>query len=254
MLYIIGMNAKKMQPILSHLRRADEDFGLISKGDKIAVGLSGGKDSLLLLQALSAYQKFDHTDFELVAVSVDCTGGKADFREIQKFCTDLGVKFIIVPSNIFEIIFEVRKEKNPCSLCSKLRRGMLHTAAVDEGCNKVALGHHGDDLVETFLLSLCYEGRLSTFHPSSYLDRTDITLIRPLIYVSEGEIEKLASHLPILKNPCPVNHHTQREYMKNLVKKLDAEIPDARKRMLDAITSTDRYNLVPPKKQPSDER
>jgi len=241
------MNAKKLQPILSHLRRADEDFGLISKGDKIAVGLSGGKDSLLLASALAAYRKFDHTDFELVAITVDCTGGKADFSKIKAFCNDLDIKFIIVPSNIFEVIFDIRKEKNPCSLCSKLRRGMLHTAATQEGCNKVALGHHGDDLVETFLLSLVFEGRLSTFHPSSYLDRTDITVIRPLVYVSESDIEKLSSTLAVLENPCPVNHHTQREYMKNLVKKLDAEIPDARKRMLDAITHPERYNLLPPK-------
>jgi len=241
------MTPKKIQPILSHLRRADEHFNLIQKGDKIAVGLSGGKDSLLLIWALAAYQKFNHTNFELVAITVDCTNGQADFSKIQKFCDDLGIKFIVQPSNIFEVIFDIRKEKNPCSLCSKLRRGMLHSAAVKAGCNKVALGHHGDDLIETFLLSLCYEGRLNTFHPSSYLDRTDITLIRPLIYVSEKEIEKFATSLPILENPCPVNHHTQREYMKNLVKKLDAEIPDARKRMLDAITSTDRYNLFPPK-------
>jgi len=241
------VNAKKLQFILSHLRRADEDFELISSGDKIAVGLSGGKDSLLLLSALAAYQKFRHTDFELVAITVDCTGS-GDFSKIQKFCDELGVKFIIQPSNIFEIIFDIRKEKNPCSLCSKLRRGMLHTAAVGAGCNKVALGHHADDLIETFLLSLCYEGRLNTFHPSSYLDRTDITVIRPFIYVSENEIEKFSPTLPILENPCPVNHHTQREYMKNLVKKLDAEIPDARNRMLGAITSTERYNLFPPKK------
>lgn len=239
---------KKLQEILSHLRRADKDFGLIAQGDKIAVGLSGGKDSLLLLNALASYQKFDSTNFELIAISIDCTDGKTDFSRIQKFCNDLGVKFIIEPSNIFEVIFDIRKEKNPCSLCSKLRRGMLHTAAAREGCNKVALGHHGDDLVETFLLSLCYEGRLSTFTPSSYLDRTNVTIIRPLIYVTEKEILSFATNLPTLENPCPINHHTQREYMKNLIKKLDIEIPDARKRMLDAITSADRYNLLPKKK------
>jgi len=243
------MNLKKLKAILSHLRRADDDFGLVEKGDRIAVGLSGGKDSLLLLQTLAAYQKFNHTDFELIAITVDCTGGKADFSKIQKFCTDLGVKFIIHPSNIFEIIFDIRKEKNPCSLCSNLRRGLLHTAAVEAGCNKVALGHHADDLIETFLLSMCFEGRLSTFHPSSYLDRMNVTVIRPLIYVNETEIEKFSATLPILRNPCPVNHHTQREYMKNLVKKLDAEIPGARKRMLDAITNTDRHNLLPLKKR-----
>jgi len=243
------MKSEKLQQILGHLRRADEDFGLISHGDKIAVGLSGGKDSLLLLRALAAYQKFESANFELVAITVDCTGGSADFSKIRKFSDELGIKFIVEPSNIFEVIFDIRKEKNPCSLCSKLRRGMLHAAATREGCNKVALGHHGDDLVETFLLSLCYEGRLSTFAPSSYLDRTDVTLIRPLLYVTEKEIEAFASTLPILENPCPVNHHTQREYMKNLIKKLDAEIPGARKRMLDALTCADRYNLLPKKKK-----
>jgi len=238
---------KSHRQILSHLRRADEDFELFAARDKIAVGVSGGKDSLLLLRALAAYQKFKSTNFELVAVTIDCTNGKTDFSKITAFCKELGIKYIIEPSNIFEVIFDIRKEKNPCSLCSNLRRGMLHTVAVREGCNKVALGHHGDDLVETFLLSLLYEGRLSTFAPSSYLDRTDITLIRPFLYVREHEIAKLAADLPVLHNPCPVNHHTQREYMKNLVKKLDADIPDARKRMLDAITSADRYNLLPRK-------
>lgn len=239
---------KKLQKFLSHLRRADKDFGLISQGDKIAVGLSGGKDSLLLLHALASYRKFDSTNFDLIAISIDCTNGKTDFSKIQKFCTDLEVKFIVEPSNIFDVIFDIRKEKNPCSLCSKLRRGMLHTAAAREDCNKVALGHHGDDLVETFLLSLCYEGRLSTFAPTSYLDRTDITIIRPLIYVTEEEILSFSTNLPTLANPCPINHHTQREYMKKLVKKLDNEIPNARRRMLDALTNADRYNLLPKKK------
>jgi tRNA(Ile)-lysidine synthase TilS/MesJ len=240
---------KYNREMLSHLRRADTDFGLIAKGDKIAVGLSGGKDSMLLLKMLAMYQKFNHSDFELVAITVDCTGGKADFSKLQEFCNDLGVEFIIQPSNIFEIIFDIRKEKNPCSLCSKLRRGILHTAAVENKCNKVALGHHGDDLVETFFLSLLYEGRLSTFSPTSYLDRTDITVIRPLVYASETEITALSKDFPILENPCPVNHHTQREYMKNLVKKLDKDIPEARKRMFDAITNAERYNLFPHKKQ-----
>jgi len=237
-----------LQKILGHLRRADQDFGLIRHGDKIAIGLSGGKDSLLLVHALSIYRKFECTDFELIAITIDCTNGQADFSGIQKFCDDHDVKLFIEPSNILEVVFDIRKEKNPCSLCSKLRRGMLHTAAVREGCNKVALGHHGDDLVETFLLSLCYEGRLSTFSPTSYLDRSDVTIIRPLVYTTEKEVISITTDFPILENTCLANHHTQREYMKDLVKKLDKEIPDARKRMLDALTSTERYNLLPPKR------
>ena len=238
-----------MQKILSHLRRADSDFGLVARGDRIAVGLSGGKDSLLLLRALAEYRRFDHTDFELVAITVDCTGGKADFSKIREFCESLGVLHIIEQSNIFEIVFEVRKEKNPCSLCSNLRRGLLYSAAAREGCNKVALGHHADDLVETFLLSLLYEGRLSAFAPLTYLSRTKTTIIRPLLYVSEKEIKSFVRTLPIFENPCPANHHTRREYMKNLMRTLEAEIPGARRRMLAAITSADRYNLFPKKKK-----
>jgi tRNA(Ile)-lysidine synthase TilS/MesJ len=238
----------RLQNILSHLRRADQDFGMINNGDRVAVGVSGGKDSLLLLRALADYRRFDHKKFELIAITVDCTNGQCDFSALTKFCADLDVKFVIEPSNIFEIVFDIRKEKNPCSLCSKLRRGILHTAAVREGCNRVALGHHGDDLIETLFLSMCYEGRLSTFQPTSYLDRTNVTIIRPFIYLSERDIAAFESTLPILINPCPVNHHTQREYMKNLVKGITKDIPIARDRMLDAITCSERYNLFPTKK------
>ena len=233
-----------MKNILGHLRRADNDFGLIEDGDKIAVGLSGGKDSLTLLKALCEYKKFKHKQFELVAVTVDCTGkGDGEYRHIAKFCEDLGVPYHVEPSRIFEIIFDVRKEKSPCSLCSKLRRGMLNTAAIRLGCNRVALGHHGDDLLETLLLSMTHEGRLSTFQAKSYLDKANVTLIRPLVYATEKEIIAVSKNFPVLKNPCPINGHTRRDYMKQLIAKVDRDIPGARMRMLDSIICTNRYNL-----------
>lgn len=254
MCYNSHVNKNKLQAILGKLHRANKDYGMIEKGDHIAVGVSGGKDSLLLLQALSAYRSYSSNHFELTAITVDCTNGKTDFTQISEFCKSLDVPYIIEPSRIFEIIFDVRKESSPCSLCSKLRRGILHTAARKHGCNKVALGHHGDDLIETFLLSMCYEGRLSTFQPKSYLDRTDITLIRPLIYLSEKDISAHQNKLPILHNPCPANHHTQREFMKNLVKQITKDIPIARDRMLSAITNAERYNLFPNKQPDSKTR
>lgn len=228
---------------MSHLRRADDTYALIKNGDKIAVGVSGGKDSLTLLHALSVYQKFGLKQFEIIAVTVDCTNGKADYGKVADFCADLGVKYHVEPSEIFAILFDARKEKNPCSLCSKLRNGMLNTAAKRLGCNKVALAHHGDDLVETFLLCMTHEGRLSTFHPVMYLSKADLTLIRPLVYVTEREIIAASRGYPVLENPCPVNHKTRREYMKELITRLDRDIPDSRERMLDAIISVNRYNL-----------
>jgi tRNA(Ile)-lysidine synthase TilS/MesJ len=232
----------KLRGVLWHIKRADRDFGLIQDGDKIAVGLSGGKDSLTLLSALCEYRNYGK-QFEIVAITVDCTDGKTDFSRIIKFCEELGVCYRIEPSKILEIVFDIRKEKNPCSLCSKLRRGVLNSAAKRLGCNKVALAHHGDDLIETFFLSLAYEGRLSSFAPKSYLDRMDLTLIRPLVYATEKEIIRASGDFPVLANSCPVNHRTKREYMKELTVKLDTDIPGARGRVLDAITKKERFNL-----------
>lgn len=239
------MSKNHIQILLGHLRRADQRFDLIQNGDKIAVGLSGGKDSLTLLQCLVNYQKFGLKQFEIIAISIDCTNGKADYSLIMKFCDELGVRLVIEPSQIFEILFEVRKEKSPCSLCSNLRRGRLNSVAKKLGCNKVAMGHHSDDMLETFLLSMIYEARLSTFHPKTYMDKTDLTLIRPLILASEKEIIAFArsKNLPVLENLCPINHKTQREYMKNLVSQIDGEIGGSRERMFEAIIQSERHNL-----------
>ena len=224
-----------LQTILGHVRRADTDFSLIDDGDRIAVGLSGGKDSLTLCAVLAKYRDIGLKKFELMAISVDCTDGKTDFSRVTKFCDDLGIKHHVESSQIFKVIFDERKEKSPCSLCAKMRRGVLNGTAVRLGCNKVALGHHGDDLLETFLLCLMYEGRISTFAPKTYLDRTDITVLRPLVYASERETIACSRTYPILNNCCPVNGKTQREYMKNLVKTIGKDIKSVRERMLDAI-------------------
>ena len=225
---------------------------MINMGDHVAVGLSGGKDSLLLLTLLKAYQKFSPEIFKLTAITIDLGFKDTNPKEVEalkEYCKNLGVEYIIEPSEIAEIIFTERKEKNPCSLCSKMRRGALNTSAIKIGANKLALGHHAEDLLETFLLSFIYEGRLSTFKPVSYMDRTDMTLIRPMIYISEDEVKCFAKKhaLPVVFNPCPKNHVSQREYMKNLVNKLNEDIPIAKLRMLSALYHPERNSLLPEK-------
>ena len=231
-----------MQRILSTLRRAVDQYNLISDGDKIAVGVSGGKDSMVLLKALKMYSRFAPYNFEVVGITIDMfnNGG---FDEVKAFCKENDIEYHVVPSDIFEIVFNSRDEKSPCSLCSKLRRGMLNTKAIQLGCNKLALGHSADDLVHTFLLSLFYEGRLSTFSPLTYLDRTGITVIRPLILTDEKDILAVSKHLPIVKSKCPVDKHTQREYVKDVLKYIKQEIPFAQDRIFGALTHPERYNL-----------
>lgn len=225
------------------MRKAITDYDMIKDGDKIAVGVSGGKDSLVLLKALALYRRFSPQKFELKAISIDLTQGKTDFSQIAELCKELNVEYVIVPSDIMEIVFDVRKEKNPCSLCAKLRRGILNTKAIELGCNKIALGHHSDDLVETFFLSLFYEGRISTFAPISYMDRTKITMIRPLIYEDERNIIAASRKLPVVNNCCPANKHTQREYVKQLIKSIQKDIPFIKERVLGALTNPERTNL-----------
>ncbi len=232
-----------LQFILSSMRKAVEDFHMIKDGDKICVGLSGGKDSMVLLKALASYRIFSPQKFTLGAITIDMGFKDADFSGLEKFCEELNVDYHIEHTDIAEIVFNVRKEKAPCSLCSKMRRGALNTTLKKLGYNTLALGHHADDLVETFLLSLCYEGRLSTFAPISYMDRSDVTMIRPLIYTREKDIISVAKDLPIYKNPCPEDRETQREFMKDLIKNIQKDIPFAKDRMLGAIINSERYNL-----------
>ena len=232
-----------IQKLLSLMRRAINDFDMIHSGDKIAVGVSGGKDSLALLQLLCAYQKFSEHAFELCAVTVDMGFADSDFSPVERFCEELGVNYRREETDIAEIIFDVRREKNPCSLCAKMRRGALNSVINEMGYNKLALGHHKNDVVDTFMLSLMFEGRLSTFQPVSYMSRSDVTLIRPLVYVSEREIAGLAKTLPVCKNPCPADKRSQREEMKKLLKDVAVKYPDVSERIANAVMHPDRYNL-----------
>lgn len=237
-----------MQKLVGKLRRAITDYKMISDGDSIAVGLSGGKDSLVLLAALAEYKKYSPERFDLCAIHVNmgfADTDKAQLAALAQYVESLGVRYTELSTDIAEIVFEARKEKNPCSLCSKMRRGALNNELKAEGANKLALGHHADDVVETMMLSLLYEGRFSTFSPVSYLDRSDVTVIRPLIYVDECDIRSLAKrlNLPVLTNPCPADKHTQREYVKTLLSDVCKDVPIARDRMKSAIFHPERNNL-----------
>ena len=216
-----------MRLILSHMRRCVEDYAMIQPGDKIAVGVSGGKDSLVLLSAMAKLREFYPVPFELRAVTVHPGPEEMDFSPVTALCCDLGVEYHLIQTEIFRIIFEYRKEKNPCSMCAKMRRGAMHNALRELGVSKVALGHHFDDAVETFFLSLFYEGRLSCFQPVTYLDRTGITQIRPLLYCGEGTLRNAAARygLPVIHNPCPADGNTRRQEVKELVAKLSQNHP-----------------------------
>ncbi len=235
-----------IQQLLSPFRRAIEEFSMIEDGDKIAIGLSGGKDSLLLVYLFSALRRFYPKKFDVIAITVDMGFKDTDESKIDGLrteCEKVNIPFFVERTQIAEILFDIRKESNPCSLCSKLRRGALNTVANREGCNKLALGHHADDLTETFMLSLIYEGRLSTFQPVSLMSRTGITVIRPLIYTEEKNIAAFMKDKPILKNPCPADKHTQREYVKKLLRELQDDVPFSKDRIFGAITNPDRMNL-----------
>ena len=208
-----------MQKLLSYVRRAVDHYHMIEPGDRIAVGVSGGKDSLALLAALANLRRFYPNPFELTAITLEMGYEEMDFEPVQRFCDALAVEYIRVPTQIKQIIFDVRQEPNPCSLCAKMRRGALHEAALAAGCKKVALGHHYDDVVETYLLSLFYEGRISCFLPVTYLDRKSITLIRPLLYTPERYVRSIARRyeLPVVHNPCPADGNTKRQEIKELL-------------------------------------
>ena len=227
----------ELKRILSYVRRAVDDYGMIQAGDRIAVGVSGGKDSLCLLYALAELRRFYPTPFEVVAITVDMGFENADFSPLAELCESLSVEYSIVKTEIASIIFDYRKEKNPCSLCAKMRRGTLHARAKELGCNKVALGHHFDDAVETFMMNLFFEGRLGCFSPVTYLSNRDITLIRPLIYAEEKDVAYFSRRrsLPIAKNPCPEDHATEREATKGRLRQLEKEIPGLRHRIFHAI-------------------
>ena len=226
-----------MQKILGYLRKAIEHYNMINEGDKIAVALSGGKDSITLLKGLKALQRFYPKHFELIAISVNPGFEFFDSEFLQKTCNDIGVDYIETKSDIKEIVFDIRKEKNPCSLCANLRRGILNSTAIQHGCNKLALGHNEDDVLETFFLNMLFAGSLSTFAPTSYMDRSKITLIRPLIYTPEKEIRNFIKreNITVMKKNCPMDGLSKREYMKDMLYKLSIEIPNVRANLMGAI-------------------
>ena len=227
----------KLQQVLSFTRRAVDDYHMIQAGDKIAIGISGGKDSLTLLYALHGLKRFYPESFEIHAVTVDLGFGNQDFSKIQALCDELEVPYTIIKTEIADIIFEQRKESNPCSLCAKMRKGALNEAMKAVGCNKIAYAHHKDDIIETFLMSLIYEGRIHTFSPITYLDRMDVTVIRPLMYMKEVDVIGFVNkhELPVAKSPCPVDGYTKREYIKQLLARLNQENPGVKERMFTAI-------------------
>ena len=233
------------QKMLSVMRKGISKYNLIADGDRIAVGVSGGKDSVVLLKLLAEYRRFSPERFSLVAISIDLNfnNNPTDFSPIAKLCEELDVPYFVEKTDIGQIVFDVRKETNPCALCSKMRKGALHSLAKEKGCNKVALGHHADDVIDTFLLSLFYEGRLSTFAPKSYLDKIDLTLIRPLVMVKEMNVVAYSKTLPIVKSCCPANKLTKREDVKDKVKEIAKDIPNIRDMIFTALTHPERYNL-----------
>lgn len=236
----------KLQQVLSLTRKAIDDYNMIEDGDNIAVGISGGKDSLTLLYALHGLQRFYPKNFTLHAITVDLGFDNLNLDEITKLCADMEVSYHIVKTDIGKIIFDDRKETNPCSLCAKMRKGALNTAIKELGCNKVAYAHHKDDVVETMMLSLIYEGRFHTFSPVTYLDRMELTVIRPLIYMREADVIGFIHKydVPVVKSPCPADGHTKREYAKTLLQDINRETPGVKERMFTAIQSSmDKWTL-----------
>ena len=226
-----------MQRVLSLVRKCVAEYKMIKKGDIIGVGVSGGKDSVVTLLALSALRKFYTESFDIRAITIDSDPGKSDFSPIVKLCEENNIEYSIVESNIFEIIFDIRKEENPCSLCAKMRRGMLHDEALRLGCNKIALGHNFNDAVETFLMSQIYEGRISCFSPITYLDRKELWQIRPLLYADEYLIRRTVRNLdlPVVKNPCPANGNTKRQEIKEFVAKMNSIYPGYSTKIFNAM-------------------
>lgn len=232
-----GTNLMELQRLLSYTRKAVDTYQMIQEGDKIAVGISGGKDSLTLLYALKHLQRFYPAHFDLIAVTVDLGFEGFDLTPIKALCEELDVEYHIIKTDIGNIIFNERKETSPCSLCAKMRKGSLNDAVKELGCNKVAYAHHMDDIIETMVLSMIFEGRFHSFSPVTFLDRMRLTVIRPLMFVPEVDVKGFQNkyQLPVVKNPCPVDGITKREYAKELVQQINLDHPGAKKRMFTAI-------------------
>ncbi|MEA4911246.1 MAG: ATP-binding protein [Oscillospiraceae bacterium] len=230
-----------MRQLEGKVRRALDMYGMIDAGDRVGVGVSGGKDSLALLCLLAALRRYYQTPYELVALSLDpCFGGaQTDFAPVTALCESLGVEHIVKRTNLGEVVFETRAESNPCSLCARMRRGALHDLCVANGCNKIALGHHMDDAVETFFMNLFHEGRVASFSPKSYLSKKNITLIRPLVLCTEAELRNAAarSALPVVKSRCPRDGYTERQRMKEFIAQKETDYPGFLRRTFTALQS-----------------
>lgn len=237
----------KLQQLMSQTRQAIDDYGMIHTGDRIAIGISGGKDSLTLLSALHGLQRFYPEKFDLEAITVDLGHPDFDLSHIRQLCATMQVPYTVVKTEIAQIVFEERKEKNPCSLCAKMRKGALNDAAKKLGCNKIAYAHHKDDIVETMMMSMIYEGHFYSFPPITHLDRTDLTVIRPLMYVSESDVKGFCRkyQLPVVKSPCPADGYTKRQYVKDLLRKLNLENPGVKERMFSAILNGNISDWTP---------
>ena len=231
------MDIKALNDFTGCVRRAVDDYGMINEGDRVAVGVSGGKDSMLLLAALRQLQSYYPKRFELGAITIELGFEGMDFTPVKRFCEERGIEYTCVKTDIKEVVFDVRQEDNPCSLCAKMRRGALNNTLRERGMNKLALGHHFDDAVETFMMSLLFEGRLSCFQPVTYLERSGVTQIRPLIYAGEQRIANLAAalELPIVENPCPQDKTSKRYEIKQLLKSMCGEYPDMKTKVFGAM-------------------
>lgn len=237
----------KLQQLMSQTRRAIDDYGMIHTGDKIAIGISGGKDSLTLLYALHGLQRFYPEKFDLEAITVNLGNPDFDLSHIRHLCETMQIPYTVVKTEIAQIVFEERKEENPCSLCAKMRKGALNDAVKKLGCNKIAYAHHKDDIVETMMMSLIYEGHFYSFPPITHLDRTNLTVIRPLMYVSEADVKGFCRkyQLPVVKSPCPADGYTKRQYVKDLLRKLNLENPGVKERMFSAIINGNISDWTP---------
>lgn len=234
-----------MKQVLGCIRRADERYNMIRDGDSICVGVSGGKDSLLLMKGLKLYQMFSKRKYEVQGVMLDLGLVKQDTSRVEEFAKSIDVPFKVIKTDIGELVFNIRKEKHPCALCSKLRRGALNNAAVAAGCNLVALGHNREDVLETFFLSMLFESRLNTFGPVTYLGRKDVTVIRPLVFLPESFALNAAKRLclPVMEPNCPVAGNTKREEMKKVLAHMRTYAPDADERIMNAIADTHKYGM-----------
>ncbi|MBQ9793604.1 MAG: tRNA 2-thiocytidine(32) synthetase TtcA [Clostridia bacterium] len=239
---MINTNVPQLQRLLSSTRRAVDDYGMINEGDRIAVGISGGKDSMALLAALAGLQRFYPKKFEIVPIHLKMGFPGSDDSNIRELCEALHLPLVAVKTDIYEVVFEVRKEKSPCSLCANLRRGILYSTAKEHGCYKIALGHHFDDAVETLLMNLFIEGNLGCFSPVTYLDRMDVTMIRPLLYAKEKELRSFVTAAGITCSPkyCPADGNTKREEWKQFLAEMERKDPGVKDRLFGAI---ERANL-----------